>query len=349
MKKSPVYIVILTYLFFSLYSNSLQAQFLKKIINTVKNTANNRANDQAAQSTNKAIDKAANTTKTKTNNSSDEAGDSSSTNEVLGAFAKAAQDNPNDTSAADLTMKGLGNLIGGGGVSSEDSAAAIKSFMSSSGGSGYYYETTNTVTTERGTAKSINKFWFTKSGEGRVEMNLAGMMGMSGGSPMIGISRADKPGYSAILDDGDKTYSLSIVNMAFVNKHDGKYKVTKIGNETVNGYPCVHAKLTSSGRNKMDMDIWTCKSVPGYAQMEEVMTNSKSVASPGMLNALKQAGADGYFVKMVIKNKDISSETILTKVEQKNLPASLFTIPSGYSQSSYGVMGNLLKNAQKQK
>ena len=44
----------------------------------------------------------------------------------LGAFAKAAEDNPNDTSAADLTMKGLGNLMGGNqDISAADSAAAI--------------------------------------------------------------------------------------------------------------------------------------------------------------------------------------------------------------------------------
>ena len=49
MKKSMVFIMTLAFIFFA-PSNSLQAQFLKKIMHTVKNTAENRANDKAAQS-----------------------------------------------------------------------------------------------------------------------------------------------------------------------------------------------------------------------------------------------------------------------------------------------------------
>ena len=72
--------------------------------------------------------------------------------------------------------------------------------------------------------------------------------------------------------------------------------------------------------------------------------------TPDMFNALKRAGADGYFVKIEIKDKDISSEMLLTKVEQKNLAASLFAIPAGYTESKYnGVIGNMMKNAQNQK
>lgn len=351
MKKLPVYITIFSCFFFSLYSSSLHAQLLKRILNTVKSTAENRANDKAAQSTNEVLDKADNATKTKsatTSTSTREQGDTSSTNKVFGAFAKAAQQNPNDTSSADLTMKALGILASGGGVSSADSAATIQSFTTANGGTGFYYETTNTVVTEKGTAKSVNKTWFTTSGEGRVEMNLAAMMGVNGAKPMVGISRISKPNYSMILDDEDKTYSLNIIDTALINSGN-KYTVTKIGSETVGGFPCVHAKLTSSGRNKMDMDIWTSMSVPGYSLMEKMMTTSKSMVTPEMFNALKQAGADGYFVKIEIKNKNISSETLLTKVEQKNLPASLFAIPAGYAESGYGVMGNLMKAAQNHK
>ncbi len=241
-------------------------------------------------------------------------------------------------------------LVGGGGVSAADSAAAIKSFMSSNGGSGFYYETTNTVITEKGTAKSINKTWFTSSGEGRTEMNLAAMMGVSGGTPIIGISHADQPKYSVILDDEDKTYSLNIIDPSVVNSGHDKYTATKIGEENVGGYPCIHTKLTSGGRYKSDMDVWTCKNVPGYFIMEKMMANSKSFTTPDLLSALKQAGADGYFVKIKVKSKNVSSEMLLTKVEQKNLPASLFAIPAGYTKSeNNGVTGNLMKNAQNQK
>jgi Domain of unknown function (DUF4412) len=100
----------------------------------------------------------------------------------------------------------------------------------------------------------------------------------------------------------------------------------------------------------MDMDIWTCKNVPGYSQLEKMMATSKSVATPDMLEALKQADADGYFVKIEIKNKEVSSEMLLTKVEQKTIPASLFAIPAGYTESrNNGMIGNMMKAAQNQK
>ena len=277
MKKINITLVV-AMLFIFLHPNDVRAQLLKKIMNTVKNTADNRINDKAAQSTNQVFDKVDGATKTKstsnTTTSAGTQGDTASTNRVLGAFASAAQQNPNDTSAADVTMKALGILAGGGGVSAADSAAAIKSFMKANGGAGFYYETTNTVVTKKGTAKSVNKTWYTTSGEARVEMNLAAMMGVSGGSPMVGISRASEPTYSIILDDEDKTYSLNIIDTSLINSGN-KYTVTKIGNETIGGYPCVHARLTSSGRNKMDMDIWTCMSVPGYSLMEKMMTYFK--------------------------------------------------------------------------
>lgn len=334
MKNSTIY--ALTFFLFSLIcTKPLQAQILKNILNTVKSTAESRANDKAANATNSAIDKIL----TKKDSS----------NKVLDAFAKATQQNPNDTSAADLTMKALGILTGGSGVSPADSAAAIKNFSTATGGAGFYYETTNTVVSKNGTVQSINKTWFTSSGEGRVEMNLAAMMGANGAAPMIGLSRLSFPGYSILLDNTNKNYFLSIIDTALLNAANTKYTVTKIGTETINGYSCVHSKLSTSGRNSSDMDIWTSKNVPGYSLLEKAMSSTKSFTTPDMLHALQQAGADGYFVKLEIKNKDISSTMLLTKVEQKSLPSSLFEIPNGYTETGNNpVIGNMFQAAQKQ-
>lgn len=119
-------------LFTILYSNNVRAQLLKKIINTVKNTADNRINDKAAQSTNQVFDKVDGTTKTKSTSNtttSETQEETASTNKVLVAFAKAAQQNPNDTSAADVTMKALGILVGGGGVSAAERQKTFLRFI----------------------------------------------------------------------------------------------------------------------------------------------------------------------------------------------------------------------------
>ncbi|MBS1974562.1 MAG: hypothetical protein JST13_09440, partial [Bacteroidetes bacterium] len=212
-----------------LLCNSLQAQFLKDILNTVKNTAQNRANNVAANTTNKAIDKADPTTKSSNNgaNASNSSGRSDQ-DRVLGGFAKAAQDNPNDTSMSDLIAKSLGNIIGGGGVSAADSVAAINTYTTAKGGSGIYYEySIESHTKERGTVNSTSKMYLNINGEGRSEMNLAAMMGAKNGSVLIVIGRMKRPHYSIILDDKQKEYSLNVIDTALINNVREKYQVTK--------------------------------------------------------------------------------------------------------------------------
>ena len=116
-------IIIFTF-FLSCTTVTIHAQFLKNIINSVKNTAQNHVNNSASNATDKALNKIDPTQKPSTPNS----GDKSDKDRVLGGFAKAAEDNPNDTSTADLLAKSLANMMGGNGVSAEDSAKAINAF-----------------------------------------------------------------------------------------------------------------------------------------------------------------------------------------------------------------------------
>ena len=177
MRKITVYIGIAFSL--SFLSNSTQAQVLKNKMDTIKSTAKNRGNEDTVKSANKAISKTLNNTKSNTNLSSNEG----------------------DTSSVDVTGKTLGIFTGSEGSSAADSATAIQSFMNGTSDNGFYYEITNTVVTERDTAKSINKVWFTTTGEGRFELNSATMMGVPAGLPLIAISHTDRPKYSIILDD----------------------------------------------------------------------------------------------------------------------------------------------------
>ncbi|MDQ2864365.1 MAG: hypothetical protein M3R50_12095, partial [Bacteroidota bacterium] len=94
----------IAFFLFLIASDSLHAQFLKTIINNVKQTTQNRANEKANDATNRAIDNIGSGKKKSASNSSDV--DTAAIGGVLGAFAKAAQDNPNDTSMSDLLGKG---------------------------------------------------------------------------------------------------------------------------------------------------------------------------------------------------------------------------------------------------
>jgi Domain of unknown function (DUF4412) len=336
MKTLPVYLTIVLGLVVSLYSTSLHAQFLKKIINSVKQTGQSRTNDKKDPPSNET-------------NSSGGSIDTTGTNRVLGAFAKAAEQNPNDTSAADVTMKALGLLVSGGGVSAADSAAAIKSFTTGSGGSGVLYQYLTIATSKQtGTTKDTTVKYLCNDGDGRSEMriNMPGAVS----NKMINIGRAGQPKYSIMLYPESKTYSLNIIDTSLINSRGETYQVTKLGNETVQGYPCIHAKITSTTNTRFfksstTFDIWTSTEVPGYALMQKMMEVQN--IQPAMMKALQEAGCNGYFVKINTTAKDYSMSMLLIKAERKTFPASLFEIPGGYTESKQNMMYHMIPAAKK--
>jgi hypothetical protein len=326
------------------------AQFLKQILNSVNGTAQNRANEKANQTTNKALDKVDSATRISANpqTSNKAPVDTASTNSVLGAFAKAAAANPNDTSSADLTMKALALLAGGGGVSPQDSVAAINSFKTSSGGSGMHYEYLITTSGKKiATNKDTMRIYFTNAGEGRVEMSIP-MPGVKM-NKMISIGHLNQPKFTILLYPDSKTYSLNIIDTSMLKSRQS-YQIIKIGTETVQGFSCIHSRITSTAgsgafKSTMNMDIWTSTEVPGYALYKK-MTNLRP-SQMAIYTALENAGCGGLFVKMLVTGNDASTEQVLTKSEEGNLSSDLFRIPSGYTESSGNMFSHMMSPAAK--
>jgi hypothetical protein len=329
--------------------------FLKSLADNVKQTLQSRANGKTNATTNKLLDKVDSSTKiggaTKGGTGGTATGgmgtggiDTSGMGRVLGAFAKTAAENPNDTSRADLLSKSLGRLVGGDGVSAADSAKAIKSYMTASGGSGVMYLTVTTTTSQRGATKDTSTTWLTTSGEGRSERRIP-MPGVV--TPkFINIGRVDEPTYSVMLDADHKTYSLNIIDTALLNSGIEKYQVTKIGAETAAGYSCIHSRIvtaTGSGvfKTTSTMDLWTSTTVPGYAIYSKLVTFQSSTG--GMLGALNKAGVGGFLVKMTAGDgKEFSMTMQLLKAQQGSFPSSLFEIPSGYSNDGMSTTQKLM-------
>ncbi len=351
MKKLQYFIGIFLALLISLHCENIHAQFLKRILNDVKNTTQNRADQKANDATNKMLDKVDNATKGKNNNANTpNSTGKSDQDRVFGGFAKAAQDNPNDTSMADLLSKGLGNIMGGNGVSAADSAKALAAFKGT-GNSGnircVYFEITNSITNDKGeTSSSTTKQWFTSDGRARGEMNLAGMIAGAAGykvnaKPVVIISRANMPNYSVTLNDEDKTYSLNVIDQALIDKDGESYKAYVIGTENVNGYPCKHAVVKG---NKLVMDMWMSTAVPGYDVYKKAATAS-SGATGNFMSALKAAGAEGFPVKIFMENS--ATSMTLTKATYVGVSNDFFDIPSNYSEAdNNGIITNLMQAGQ---
>ena len=248
------------------------AQDLKDALNDLSQSLQNGA-------VNKAVDKLGKMLQNKPNST-----DTSSVNKVLGSFSKAAEENPNDTSSADLTMKALGILTSGGGVTAGDSATAIENFKSANGGSGVFIQYAIIINIKETTTKDTSTSYLTESGEGRTEMNLAGMMGVKDGKSMIMLARANEPRFSLMLNPADKTYTLNVIDTSLINSAKSTYEVTKVGNETVSGYSCIHSKLkettgSSIFKSTTEMDVWTSTSVPGLFTSKKSDDYPKSYAA----------------------------------------------------------------------
>ena len=330
-----------------------RAQFLKNLTDNVKQTLQSRANGKTNQTTNKLLDKVDSSTRIGggTHTGTGVAGksgsmDTSGMGRVLGAFAKTAAENPNDTNQADLLSKSLTRMVSGDGVSAQDSAKAIQSFKTASGGSGVMYQMLTTTTSTRGATRDTSTTWLLNSGEGRSEMRIP-MPGVV--SPkFINIGRVTEPTYSVTLEESTKTYSLNIIDTALLNSGISKYQVTRIGNETVAGYPCIHSKIvttTGSGmfKSSSTMDLWTSTAVPGYALFNKGLKMLSSTGS--MLGALDKAGVGGYLVKLTAGDKDFTMTMVLMKAQQGSFPASLFEIPAGYTNDGMSTVQKLMSGS----
>jgi Domain of unknown function (DUF4412) len=330
MRKTSSFAAFLLFVMAAFRPVSSQAQLFKQLLNTVKNTAQGRANNKADQTTNKSLDKVDTTS-----------------NSFLGAFSKSGSSgNPSDTSAANMTMKALGLFAGGGGVSAADSTAAFESFRSASGGSGMFYQYEMKMTSKKDpTVDDTTCSWFTNNGEGRSEMELP-LPGMK--SKITSIGRIAQPRYSLQLYADSKTYGLTVIDTSLINGIKESFQITRVGTESVGGYSCTHVKMittTGSGifKSKSEEEIWTSTAVPGYALYKRLV--AVSGIKPQMMQALDQAGAGGFFVKMTTAGKDYSMTMMLIHAEEKNNSASLFEIPAGYTKTDENMMQHMMAQA----
>ena len=147
---------------------------------------------------------------------------------------------------------------------------------------------------------------------------------------MIVISKKSNPNIVTQVNEAGKTYTEMDVTK---NKNNDKttYTVKKVGDETVNGYKCVHVILTNS-RGEVE-DLWSSKDVADYEMYHEANKNNpRSGSSENQLKALKEVGAEGFPVRIITKRQEAKITMDLVKVEKKAIPASMFDVPADYKK-----------------
>ena len=228
--------------------------------------------------------------------------------------------------------------------SGKDSTSTIPSSAAASGDD-MYYELTSTSSGKNMAINTTIKMYVSSKGDMRTEMNMVNSASANkNAAPMILIGHADKPDETISIDDEKKTYTINHINPADLNTGEKMQSTaTKIGEEKISGFNCVHAKIISkktmgSFYSETDtVDLWKSNEVPMQSNVKELFDQfesrtGNSMYSPEVTEQLRQLGCNGFMVKVQMASKDVSMVMQLTKVERRDFPAGMFQIPAGYTE-----------------
>ena len=238
----------------------------------------------------------------------------------------------------------------GNSSSTNNNRSASADPVSGSSGKDMYYEYTLTTTGKDIAINGNTKLYISSKGDMRSEMNMtSSLVKNKTSAPIVTIGHSDKPDESIIIDDDAKTFTINHIDQNGFNTGEKiQSTVSKIGEEKIMGFNCVHARVVSKksiGTLYSDVDtidLWRSKEVPVLASVKSLMDKleaktGNTMYSQDAVNQLKQMGCEGFMVRMTIGSKNSNVKEELTKVEPRDLSANLFQIPAGYKEDKNGI------------
>jgi P pilus assembly/Cpx signaling pathway, periplasmic inhibitor/zinc-resistance associated protein len=167
----------------------------------------------------------------------------------------------------------------------------------------------------------------------RMEQQMT-LPGVGGPVKQVVIHRADEPNTTYILHEQNKTYQkLTSEKGERDDSAASKWKVKKLGKDTIAGRSTEHVQVTHEGRGDV-MDVWIDKNLVSSGDLEKAFSASEGQGG-GWWQALKKEGVAGIPLKVVAStNKGEGGVTWeATSVKPQSVPDSAFKIPSGYTES----------------
>jgi hypothetical protein len=153
--------------------------------------------------------------------------------------------------------------------------------------------------------------------------------------------REDTPDKVYQIDDSRQTYSVmdvaDIRKMAAEHADPDPWSVTKLGEETILGYKTQHVRVT---HGQTAMEMWNARDLMDYETYSRMQ--ARQPGAEGLYKALKDAGADGVPLRSrVTGQKGVTVNMEVVRIEKKQLAASVFEIPAGYTETQGGMMGGM--------
>ncbi|MBS1634404.1 MAG: DUF4412 domain-containing protein [Bacteroidetes bacterium] len=166
----------------------------------------------------------------------------------------------------------------------------------------------------------------------RSEINMFFAQMPDGGMKLVQIWKKENPDVIYVINEKSKSYSEMKKKEVQQQTDNRTYTVKKLNDEVVNGYKCTHALITEGTET---MEVWNTKDIPDYTKYADAMSSNKRLGSAKRNQALKDAGCEGFLVKMIHKNDpregDMTME--LVKIEKATIAKTDFDIPAGYTKT----------------
>ncbi|MBN1928021.1 MAG: DUF4412 domain-containing protein [Chlorobiaceae bacterium] len=151
------------------------------------------------------------------------------------------------------------------------------------------------------------------------------------------ITRSSKPDEAIIVNHKAKSWSTvnlrTAAESATLLDFDSDYRFTRIGTETVKGYPCEHVRLQSSTER---LDLWISKGLADFSTFRLLQSQNPRLSNTSLSRTLEKNGVDGFPVRIIQLNDSGRYAMELLRVRQKAIPESGFAIPSGYRKTEAG-------------
>lgn len=196
------------------------------------------------------------------------------------------------------------------------------------------------------TISTTGKVYFVKAvayrSEWETDMSnlLKGRYMPGGGIPArhktITIQKLSEPDRVISLDEERKTYRITDLKNLRGEVAPGAssktYTVKKLGRDTVAGLACEKATVTSSDGTQSELCVAT-EMIPSSAWGA---AQNWREGSSDMMKALRDAGLDGFPIRMTIHPKGESQATYtqeLVRLETRPVPSSVFEVPPGYAEA----------------
>jgi hypothetical protein len=167
-----------------------------------------------------------------------------------------------------------------------------------------------------------------------VDVDMSAVAGSSGSLvafKMTIIQKASEPDRMYMLNEAQKTYSVTRVDKASDNPSQETFTVKKGGSDRVAGLSCQKATVTSSSGSESELCI-TKQLVASTAWLTAM---NRRTGGSGLWKALQDNGLEGFPIRIATRNAGGSvSQLELVSFQKTAVPSSAFQIPAGYKEAA---------------